>query len=369
MQGQSNKDDRRLMVAVVDPSITEFFSPAPSVVTRRSVSVHILPDPSTGDNRPYFVMEATEPAVLCELQALPPDREPYGAFLIASDPNVSDNNQSRTTTNNYVVGGNGNLHVVTPVDPLFWCLRDEDLSPGKQAQWQPMNQILSIFPSMVQATLDVQQLGHVYSKMSLGDDDEESFYKFSVPKALQWLQKKQERAEKALTQQELLTNQVRPDSQSTGSGGAFVHGFNLGGSQPEKEESAADNDRKAARAEQRRQQASQRAKVESIQVVCNYLTRAWREAFLEHLNVRAQDALESPAHRSKRKREEKEIGQENDDNNGTNNDENMLVSTKKKKAIPRPITVGAKRLAKVNTKGMSKMSSFFSISKKTTKKK
>jgi hypothetical protein len=98
------------------------------------------------------------------------------------------------------------------------------------------------------------------------------------------------------------------------------------------------------------------------------LTETWREAFLQHMQVSPEHVLTSHAERRKIQRQKMALSSseqyDNQNNPSDCNAENLPVEKKPKPEPPRSISAGAKRLAKVNTKGMGKMMSFFTVKKK-----
>jgi hypothetical protein len=131
--------------------------------------------------------------------------------------------------------------------------------------------------------------------------------------------------------------------------------------------------------EQRERELQQRCREESVQVVCTYLNSVWRERFLLHLKLN-ETVLMSP-----KKRRQLQLQQQQQATGSQNNEQASFMpavtaavdwndvntaETKKAKVEP-SITYGAKKLAKVNTKGMKTMSAFFGAkppSKKENKK-
>jgi hypothetical protein len=119
-------------------------------------------------------------------------------------------------------------------------------------------------------------------------------------------------------------------------------------------------------------------RIESIQIVSEYLDEFWRCKFWEASGVTPEQVLEETTTTSlPKKRSQEQIGPESYNNtnkfimaeNGVENDHPVATTATKNtttttKSNATAITTGAKRLAKVNTKGIPKMSSFFTAKKK-----
>jgi hypothetical protein len=243
---------------------------------------------------------------------------------------------------------------------------------------------------IVEAVTDRNQLGHIFETMQLpgAEEDEEKYYKFSAPKTLAWLTNKQQRVETVLWQQESHTLEGKEQPQDAmdtenadSGGGAFSSSFNVAADlQPESKSNAETT---LAGKEQREKELHLRCREESVQIVCTYLNSVWRERFLLHLKLN-ETVLMSPKKRRqlqlKEQQQQASAGSQN--KNGEQapsfmpavtaavdwNDVNTTETKKLKVEMP-SITYGAKKLAKVNTKGMKSMSSFFGAKPATSKKK
>jgi hypothetical protein len=129
-------------------------------------------------------------------------------------------------------------------------------------------------------------------------------------------------------------------------------------------------------------------------MVCHYLTDAWRTVFLQHLNAR-QDVLLDESERIQAKNKKRKLVQQDENSNtedvnsGNTTTSSTSTATKNQFVPPstRPnfestvttttddkkitasatktsMTAGAKRLQKVNTKGMKSMNTFFASREK-----
>ena len=244
-----------------------------------------------------------------ELQQL---EEKYRSFLIES-----------------LVVSNSNLLVMTAVDPLFWVLALQQ--PATEAdQWQPLPQITERLAPEVLARLDTLQLGHLFAHMSLGGDD--AFYKFSRDKALVWLVSKVDQAKIVLKQQAEESATMRQRA-----GGAFASDFVM---------ADAPTSVTPAQTDRRNQEQDLLLNYESLQVVCNYLTPVWQTALREHLQL-PDEALTgqkvTPA--------------------PTFSELNVVVDwndvNEQESKKPKTVSLAEKKLQKVDKRGMSKLSSFF----------
>jgi hypothetical protein len=308
--------------------------------------------------------------------------------FIFSDKNIYEMNSVSRPYGSFFVGSrvisNGALHIATRMDPLYFVLhslsKDIQQQKQKQNQWQPLDQL--DIPNSVQEALchDLNQYKHICSVKKLGDDL--ILYKYSQENAMKWLVKKQEQVLIILKQQLLHAKQENKASTQqliSQGGGAFSNTFHL----------VPDNDNDTNHSQNNNDNNNndksevvlsstelQIAKEQSVQVVCEYLSSEWQTKLLSHLNMtrvmaeHAPDADSNKASTSlKRSRECWETttpGQYDADNllqftMGTGNHTKEEASAAKKQQAK---TAGLKRLAKVNTKGMKTLSSFFGAPKK-----
>jgi hypothetical protein len=212
----------------------------------------------------------------------------------------------------------------------------------------------------------------------LGDDL--ILYKYSQEKAIKWLVKKQEQVLIILKQQLLHAKQENKTSTQrliSQGGGAFSNTFHLVPPDNDDDTSHCQNNNNNDKSEVVLSSTElQTAKEQSVQVVCEYLSSEWQTKLLSHLHMsratveHTQDADSNKTSASlKRSRECWETttpGQCDADNllqltMGTGNHTKEEASAAKKQQAK---TAGLKRLAKVNTKGMKTLSSFFGAPKK-----
>jgi hypothetical protein len=378
MSGKSRSSNgMNALVAIIDPNLATSSTSFSSVdqpnalATKHHCECVKLSDPADASHQRTYLVTAEK--AICELQAFAPATD-YGSFFV----------------NGAYVVANGNLHTVSPVDPLFWFLAvhnhtvTSDEKGKEKQQWQPLEQILAdqaLDRHIVEAVTDRSQLGHIFETMQLpgAGDDEECYYMFSEPKTLAWLTHKQQRVETVLWEQEshLLgredQQQDAMDSENVDSGGgAFSSSFNVAADLQPKTQSEGNADSTHAGKDQREQELQQRCREESVQVVCTYLNSVWRDRFLLYLKLNETCLMSAKQRRQLQLKQQQQAtaGSQINSEQGTSsfmpkvtaavdwNDVNTTV-TKKMKVEEPTITHGAKKLAKVNTKGMQKMSSFF----------
>jgi len=212
----------------------------------------------------------------------------------------------------------GSLYTFNTVDPLFFVLAQQ--TPEQKCSWQPIDQSLE----SIKVNVATDQLEHLYQTLCSDQTDNVTYYKFSPQKAMGWLTQKRERVYQTLLQQE----EKRLSRKSKRSGGSVSASFNL----PGKEQAP-----KAILQTKPLQDAS-------YQILCAYLNKDWTEAFLKHAGISHDSVLSKPTKKVQTTA--------------------PTISTSLPEVTPPPKvaparTVGNKRLAKVSTKGMASMSSFF----------
>lgn len=308
---QTNKSKTTIMEA----SVADLWSsnPPPSLVT--------FQNPCNGEKRPYVMVDKT----ICELQSIAAHKHCYGAFLVGSR-----------------VVDDPNLYVLTSIDPLFFFLSHWTTPTS----YQPLSQLMTCIPPEIATSVETSQLKHILQVMAIGED--ELYYKLSVDKTLVWLKRKQEHVQTVLEQQE--ATKKRPLE------AAFAASFR----RPEQSENNAPPMKTEAAA------VTSMSKEESIQIVCNYINETWTERFLKHCSV-SPSLLQGGTR--KRPRQEDVVVSTAATTSGlpavTMDWHNELQqTTQPPKPPPAKLSVAAKKLAKVNTKGMKPMSSFFTIKKK-----
>jgi len=375
----SHQPPRRL-VSLLDPAMVSAVQRGQTAsLGGESFPVADLPDPSsTQQQRPYIVLphrlnnetttkisntsSGNQQKLICEIQSL---SLPYYQSMVVGSQ---------------VFGDDCQIHLCHPVDPLFWVLSSFPHSGAPQDdQWQPMDQILTHCPPTIVDGMDRHQLQHFFEKMNLqGDEDEDDveedgedyYYKFSSELALQWLSKKQQAIQNVLHQQRQRAKQKMASKQKDF--GAFSSGFHLAEeeNQPKNQTVGSNNKTKA----ETQEDDLERAKEGSIQIICNYLNEEWTQAFLSHMSV-TSDVLCPPKAGQKRKHVNSEDPVDKTPGLVTPSvDWNVALQQpvadhddRKSKQLQQQktakLSVAAKKLAKVNIKGMKKMSSFFTAKK------
>jgi hypothetical protein len=264
------------------------------------------------------------------------------------DMSVGGTGYTSMFVGNYVV--NKPLHTFTPVDPLFWVLSKFDppetvqsrqneppqQQQQQQGKWQPLNQIVAALnlalpepiveelsrPRTCGSRRRFRQMDHLFKRMNIGggddneDDDsseDEVFYKFCPDRAVRWLKQKQERVESVMISIAMERKQQcgSDEDRLSGGGTAFDSGFCFSseddpaenmenhGSAGSLKANANNGTNEDAAMEKSASEptmlldsaAMQRANDESVQVVCQYLTPAWRDALLRSMDL-ARSSLE-----------------------------------------------------------------------------
>jgi hypothetical protein len=399
-----------------------------------------LPDPSNLDRKRPYLLEHTISskihkmstktseqedvivAVIYELHVLEDAEDAeYRSFAIAS---TTENNQHYSR-----IISNGKIYLPTPIDPLFWFVSAFSVRRQQQKQqqapaWQPIPQFLESscqkIPAVIRQMVPLEQLCHIVKTMRIdnGEDDKDGndekktdaektspskladlqhlyYCKFDEMRILQWLQAKQLAVQKVLSRQQqhrALRQTLQHQKQQNG---AFCDNFHLTSSPvttttttvtPSSEQppptspsiSKNNNNNNDDIPVLDAPMDDETCRIESIQIVSEYLDEFWRCKFWEASGVTPEQVLEETTTTSlPKKRSQEQIGPESYNNtnkfimaeNGVENDHPVATTATKNtttttKSNATAITTGAKRLAKVNTKGIPKMSSFFTAKKK-----
>jgi hypothetical protein len=299
------------MVAVVD----KVFSESP----KRPSRILKLKDPSTQESRQYVFINDKH---IVEVQSLPAD---FSSFFVGRH-----------------IIKDGNLYVLNRVDPLFFVLAAQIIpEESKKSSWQPFDQTLGSLPQEVQKSVVESQMGHLCQTMNNDQTDNVTYLKFSVPKALSWLQKKQERVYQCLLRQDQVKQQREKNKVSDTKGGSISASFNMP-EDPMAATPSSDNNIVLSDTKQ--------LKIDSIQIVSSYLSEEWSKKFIESLDGMTEDAVFSTAPKVF-KSASAPLSQEADD------------TPAKRTKVEAPRTFGNKRLAQVSTKGMKSLGSFFGAPK------
>ncbi|KAL3944502.1 MAG: hypothetical protein SGBAC_001423 [Bacillariaceae sp.] len=288
-----------------------------------------LKDPSTKESRQYVQLASND---LVEIQSLESD---FASFLVGRH-----------------VVKDGSLYVLNRVDPLFWLFTH--YSPTEQSkQWRPVDQVVECLPNEIQKALNTDQLPHLFEVLNSEAIGDTPFFKFVPERALKWLQQKHERIFKCLEKQEKAKREQSKKklSKSSRGGGSVSSSFYMPedtvASAPQQTETdptiMSDTD-------------IQRLKLDSAQIINSYLPAEWSKPVLDHLGL---TEIEVKATQEVRKPVVSPAASPD-----KSNDEPV----KPKKKVVKAQTIGNKRLAKVNTKGMKSLSSFFGAPSSKKKK-
>lgn len=308
-----------------------------------------LSDPSTGERRQYVVVQNDGRShMIVETQSLEAD---FSSFLVGRH-----------------VVKDGNLYVLSPVDPLFFVLQGHGKIQNNQpSSWQPFEQALECLchDKVVRDCVTESQLGHLCQTLCNDQTDNVAYFKFSETKALAWLKKKQERVQQCLVQQEqarqrrldeLLIN--RPQGSTSKAGGSVSSTFYV----PEDPMAATPSTSQTTKDGVISHGTLQQLKFDSLQIVCNYLSDEWTTKLLVTMELSHDQVFAPPQ------------SQKATTTNGGDTSKNIYekslgapvsssttpakITPKPKKAEPAR-SVANKRLEKVNKRGMSSLASFF----------
>jgi hypothetical protein len=331
--------------------VTLFDSRDRSSATLENASVISLPHPRTGETQHFITMDNN----VYEMQAL---SRPYGSFLVGSR-----------------IVSNGSLHIMTRIDPLFFILSHLSQT-NQQQQWQPLDQLE--IPSGI--IVELSQWKHLCIFKNLGEDL--IIYKFSPERALQWLIKKQEAAFAILHCQLLHSKKHSTQHENLLGGGAFSSTFQLAENETKHEEPAAletttttTPTTTSSTTTTSHVSCAERAslKEESVSVVCEYLSDQWQKKVRDHFGIIPEMLSEKQRTKHKRPRSSWESNPGQDDANqllaftmGSSVGSTTFSSKEDevKKMRESGKSAGLKRLAKVNTKGMKSLSTFFGAKKR-----
>jgi hypothetical protein len=319
-------------------------------------------------NRDYLIHAGN----IYEIQSVSPNGGKYASFMVGS---------------RFV--SNPDLHVMTRVDPLYFVLdyletasTNINTDNGGGAKWQPFDQLLKDLPKPVLTALntnlsittvkEVGQLAHLMDVSDLFDDD--IVCKFNETKALAWLNAKYERSLVSLRGRKLEKKRRMEERKSSGEYGAFSSSFVLAGTESSKDKTeSTSNTGKDAKEVELTKDEEHAVRISALQLISEYIPPSWRTKLAKSLNLSEEDIEKktkatSAASGEKRPRASWEgvIGQAEADELLclTTGQSNTTSVTPAEKSAKNAQTVGLKRLAKVNTKGMKSINSFFGGAKK-----
>lgn len=329
------------LVTLLDPSLDSKALHASKIIS--------LTHPQYNEPQDYLFLPSTptKAATILQIQSLD---KPYGSFMVGSR-----------------VVSNGALHVATRVDPLYFVLHQLSMMVDTpMTKWQPLDQ-LDIPCTIHQCLSSSQQYLHLCtSNHQLGDM---VLYKFQEARALAWLTRKYNAA-KSVLERQLLTQKQHFQQQRSDGGGAFIKSFHCVEEEAPLVLSAVD--RLYSNAEQRT------LEYEACQVVCDHLSPEWSTKFVQHLNlpvsIVSMKTSETATSRGTSGTTPKRSWEGMVGSNTQQELEEMtmgavVVSVEKAKHAAivqkkfKAQSSGLKQLAKVKTKGMKSMSSFFGAKK------
>ena len=200
--------------------------------------------------------------------------------------------------------------------------------------------------------------------MSLCNDqtDNVPYFKFSEKLALQWLHKKQELVYQVLLRQEMTREddqkkfqKRRPKGSSPAAAGGSVSSTFY---TPEDEMAAKPVKTSSHSSSTISPKTLQNLKMESLQIVCNYLSEEWTTKLIESYEMSEQEVFpvtekKSVLDSSASATTCASVSSRDTDTTGSAKD------TPKSKNIELARSVANKRLEKVNKRGMSALTSFF----------
>ena len=319
------------------------------------------------------------------------------------------NTFSKHTIASHFVGSrvisNPALHVTTRVDPLYFALAHfqrimtKNPSAAEQlSKWQPYDQALEGIPLPILRALnldvnlninginEIGQLGHIIEVSDMCGDDL-ILCKFSDERVLKWLVAKYNKAVVALRKR--LLEKKKRDGEKTeelskmaGGSGAFSSSFNIAEEEPKVEEKKKED----VEGEETLTKGEEKAlQLGALQLICEYIPTVWKNKLSKEIGMAEGDWMgkkktsstadsnnEEISAGNKRSRAswEGNIGQEDADalyqytQGGGGGNSSSIITPADKKDVKNAQSMGLKRLAKVNKKGMKSLTSFFGAGKK-----
>lgn len=352
-----------------------------------------LPEPGSDDTSSYIIVtqQQNKNYDIYEIQSVRCNSGKYASYFVGSR-----------------IISNPELYLTTRVDPLYFALshfhrivKKGDEQSDKLDKWQPWDQALTDLPSPILRALgldpalningikEVGQLAHILDVSDMCGDDL-LLCKFSEDSALKWLVAKFNQALEALRTRQLQKKKrdLERRQEMNVSGGAKSSSFNMvteEDAEEKKQEEETDLPKQNSEALVILSSNEEESlKAGSLQLICNYIPVEWRQKLTKELGMaeadwkgksKASSASNEEHAGEKRSRAswEGNHGQEDADallayTMGTSNaNASDKSSSDNKKGTKNAQSVGLKRLAKVNKKGMKSLSSFFGAAKKKQK--
>ena len=246
--------------------------------------------------------------------------------------------------------------------PAFFLLRQS--TQLQSSSWQPLDQTLEALATngTIRKCISESQLGHICMSLCNDQTDNIPYFKFSEKLAVQWLHKKQEMVYQVLLRQEMTREddqkkfqKRRPKGSSpVAAGGSVSSTFYT----PEDEMAAKPVKTSSHSSSTISPKTLQNLKMESLQIVCNYLSEEWTTKLIESYEMSEQEVFpvtekKSVLDSSASATTCASVSSRDTDTTGSAKD------TPKSKNIELARSVANKRLEKVNKRGMSALTSFF----------
>jgi hypothetical protein len=245
----------------------------------------------------------------------------------------------------------GNLYLCSMVDPLYFILP----FVSNTTKWMPLDQVVSTFSVPVQNSLCTYQLKNLMDFKQLGDEEGDLLLcRYNESKAVMWLKTKFLNCSDGIHKKMQQVTQLRvPATEDRNQIGAFAPGFVM-----DSDVSSGANKNSTASSNNNSEELEVRdsANRYALQLLCEYLNELWRTKVMNALGFPDDYLLIHPK--------------------SANSDADILPvitpthenNDKKRKPVEPAKTYGQKKLAKVDTKGMKSLCSFFSSSSAKKKK-
>lgn len=379
----------------------------------------LLTDPCTGTQRQYLTTTSTTTTNGIRPSSEAATAAPTRIYEVQSLPHTKSETYSSFFVNSRVIS-NPHMHLVTPVDPLFFILYFFE----REEKWQPWDQLVTTknIPSRILQALDVKQLEHLFLlNNSLGDDL--ILYKFDKVRTLAWLQRKMDRIFVFLDSQlDHAWNVQQKEIQKTlyqrgnqDDTGAFCNTFCLPPSSSDNRTNAAEvqkdrpvqvspetdhpptNVDKDGEINIKSSKDQMRIKHSAVQILCEYLPPFWQSEFLKSQGMAMEDLSMATSKKNKKGGNnvsdhmidssetitatwDSAVSKSSNIPSSTHNmseidklhqytmgssdyggEGSLSTSTSSKKRKETEQSAGLKKLSKVNTKGMKAMTSFFNV--------
>ncbi|KAL7517661.1 hypothetical protein ACHAWX_002566 [Stephanocyclus meneghinianus] len=353
---------------------TETTQPKPAAPSPRTARFHLLslpPPDSSSPTRDYLTLsDRIHPLDIYEIQTVRPNHGKYASYFLGSR-----------------IISNPHLHVATRVDPLFFLLNHfhRSSSGSTNQRWQPLDQLLADVPHSIRRAWNVRpnvdggagQLGHLLDVSDAFGD--EIVCRFSEARTMRWLRAKYDRCVEAVRVR-TEGRKRRMAAWKSGGFGAFSSSFAM--AEERKDEVALEEDGAEGGGLILSKEEERAVRIGALQLVCEYLPSPWRTKLAEAVGLSDEDWMGkttvrgsstptdndeecSPGQKRPRASWEGALGQAEADDmlclttGRTAGEGSTIITPIEKNSVKNAQSVGLKRLAKVNTKGMKSLTSFF----------